>query len=49
MGFIALRCPSCGAEIELDSNREFGFCSSERHKLFCHFFSIIQFITPFYL
>lgn len=26
MGFIALRCPSCGAEIELDSSREFGFC-----------------------
>ena len=26
MGFIALKCPSCGAEIELDSSREFGFC-----------------------
>ncbi len=27
MGFIALRCPSCGANIELDSTRDFGFCS----------------------
>lgn len=27
MGFIALKCPSCGASIELDENREFGFCS----------------------
>lgn len=27
MGFIALRCPSCGAEIELDDSRDFAFCS----------------------
>ncbi len=27
MSFIALKCPSCGADINLDSNREFGFCS----------------------
>lgn len=27
MAFIALRCPSCGAEINLDKSREFGFCS----------------------
>ena len=27
MGFIALRCPSCGAEIELDESRDFAFCS----------------------
>lgn len=27
MAFIALRCPSCGAEINLDQSREFGFCS----------------------
>ncbi len=26
MGFIALKCPSCGAEIQMDSSREFGFC-----------------------
>ena len=26
MGFIALKCPSCGADIELDKSREFGFC-----------------------
>lgn len=26
MGFIALKCPSCGAEISLDDSREFGFC-----------------------
>lgn len=26
MGFIALKCPSCGAEITLDETREFGFC-----------------------
>ena len=27
MGFIALRCPSCGADIQLDESREFGFCN----------------------
>lgn len=27
MAFIVLKCPSCGAEINLDKNREFGFCS----------------------
>jgi DNA-directed RNA polymerase subunit RPC12/RpoP len=27
MGFIALRCPSCGAEIELDESRDFAFCT----------------------
>lgn len=27
MPFIALKCPSCGADINLDSSREFGFCS----------------------
>lgn len=26
MGLIALRCPQCGADIELDDTREFGFC-----------------------
>ncbi len=27
MGFVALKCPSCGADIEIDDSREFGFCS----------------------
>lgn len=27
MAFISLKCPSCGADIELDESREFGFCS----------------------
>ena len=27
MGFTAVKCPSCGASVELDSSREFGFCS----------------------
>lgn len=27
MGFIALKCPSCGAEIELDESRDFAFCT----------------------
>lgn len=27
MAFISLKCPSCGADIELDNSREFGFCS----------------------
>lgn len=26
MGFVALKCPQCGADIELDDSREFGFC-----------------------
>lgn len=27
MGFVTLNCPSCGAEIQLDSGRDFGFCT----------------------
>lgn len=27
MGFVTLNCPSCGANIQLDESREFGFCS----------------------
>lgn len=27
MGFIKLNCPTCGAAMDLDENREFGFCS----------------------
>lgn len=27
MGFIKLNCPNCGAAMDLDENREFGFCS----------------------
>ena len=27
MGYIKISCPSCGANIELDDSREFGFCS----------------------
>ena len=27
MGCRAVKCPSCGADIELDETREFGFCS----------------------
>ena len=26
MGFVALKCPQCGEDIELDDSREFGFC-----------------------
>ncbi|MBR2278613.1 MAG: zinc ribbon domain-containing protein [Eubacterium sp.] len=26
MGFTALYCPNCGASIQLDNSREFGFC-----------------------
>lgn len=26
MGFVKLNCPNCGAEMNLDSSREFGFC-----------------------
>ncbi|MBR1530857.1 MAG: TFIIB-type zinc ribbon-containing protein [Eubacterium sp.] len=27
MGMVALKCPGCGANIELDESREFGFCN----------------------
>ncbi|MBR1763582.1 MAG: zinc ribbon domain-containing protein [Eubacterium sp.] len=27
MGMVALKCPGCGADIELDDSREFGFCN----------------------
>lgn len=27
MGFVAVKCPSCGADVQLDDSREFGFCS----------------------
>lgn len=27
MGFIAIKCPQCGADIQLDDSREFGFCT----------------------
>ena len=27
MGFIALKCPSCGSDITLDDSRTYGFCS----------------------
>lgn len=27
MGMVAMKCPSCGADIELDDSREFGFCN----------------------
>ena len=27
MALISLKCPSCGADIELDESREFGFCT----------------------
>ena len=27
MGMIAAKCPQCGAEIQLDDSREFGYCS----------------------
>ena len=27
MGMVALKCPACGADIQLDENREFGFCN----------------------
>ena len=27
MSIKALKCPSCGADIEIDDSREFGFCS----------------------
>ena len=27
MSFVAVKCPQCGADIQLDDSREFGFCS----------------------
>ncbi len=27
MGFTAVKCPQCGADIQLDDSREFGFCN----------------------
>lgn len=27
MSLVAIKCPGCGAEIELDDSREFGFCN----------------------
>ena len=27
MGFIPMICPQCGAQVQLDDSREFGFCS----------------------
>lgn len=27
MGFIPMVCPQCGAQVQLDESREFGFCS----------------------
>ena len=27
MGFVAVKCPQCGADIQLDDSREFGFCN----------------------
>lgn len=27
MALVAMKCPACGADIELDNSREFGFCS----------------------
>lgn len=27
MKIIALKCPNCNADIELDQDREFGFCN----------------------
>lgn len=27
MGLVAMKCPSCGADIQLDDSREFGFCN----------------------
>ena len=26
MGITALKCPGCGANVEFDSNRDYGFC-----------------------
>ena len=27
MGFTSVKCPSCGASVDLDDSREFGFCT----------------------
>lgn len=27
MGFVTMKCPSCGAEVTLDESREYGFCT----------------------
>lgn len=27
MGMVAIKCPQCGADIQLDENRDFGFCT----------------------
>ena len=27
MGFIAVKCPQCGADVQLDDSREYGFCN----------------------
>ncbi len=27
MGFVALKCPACGADIQLNDEKEYGFCS----------------------
>lgn len=27
MGIVSLNCPNCGAQVDLDNSREFGFCS----------------------
>lgn len=27
MGFVVVKCPNCGAEVNLDESRDFGFCS----------------------
>ena len=27
MAMIAIKCPQCGADIQLDDSREFGFCN----------------------
>ncbi len=27
MGFISVKCPSCGSSVDLDETREYGFCS----------------------
>lgn len=27
MGLVAMKCPGCGADIQLDDSREFGFCN----------------------
>ncbi len=36
MAMKALRCPQCGADLELDDSKEFGFCSSCGTKIMLH-------------